>query len=578
MATGIEESVGGTHDFLHALFDGKPDGAGIQIWIRADKSITWFVNSPDTAADLSQHHAKQHDVYVGCGLSATVDDKPLRTRLKADQVAGICGTWADIDVNGGPDDKRGAAPSFDVAHELASSLLEPTVLVHSGYGLQAWWLFEEGPWIFSSVQEREQAKRIVGGFQGALRAAARRLGFTLDAVQDLSRVMRMPGTYNHKGDEPVATQLLEADGKRYGQHEIAELGQGYSVASVGSTNGHHEQLEIRHGATLDKRVKDMMRDDPDFEALWEMKRSAAPRNDKSPSGFEFKIACEAFRAGLDEQAVADVLVRWRLTIGSDDPQHGLRPDRISRTVRGAKNSVAKELEESLEEQQADDAVERLDDVRRGVEEPNEAKHLAAFNQIIGGPAIARVTQTSRDPRMAHFIVELEDGREVVLGKFDQLMYQDRFRAQYGVLTGHYPKRKEAKQWDKAIAGLLKIVIIEETQGSFANQMEEWIEDYMNQAASHDRNGACETGMPFREAGYSYLTLTGFIRYLRTSQGERVSRAELTADLNLIGFAQRSVNYVPKLDSGKRTTRSYFTDNQDPGRVGRPPKEDPGCTT
>ncbi len=553
-----------TGQFLDTLFGGKPDGAAIQIWIRALKPVTWFCNDVDGAAAIAVNAAKQFDVYVGCGIGAQCHEKPQRQRLKADEVAGISGVWADLDVNGGPDAKEGAAPSFDSALELAHSLLEPTILVSSGYGLQAWWLLED-PWLFSSTAERQQAKRIIAGYQGALRAAARRLGWGLDATQDLARVMRLPGTFNHKGESPAPVTMTKGDGPRYHLDEIGELGQGFSTQSASSSNGGGPQIEIRHGAPLDPRATMLLMEEQDFQNLWNMKPVALKgMRDKSFSGVEWELARWLTRAGLDAQAVADVLVYWRSKQEPGDPRKKLRSDRLAQTITKVRISLQHELEQEVVEKERDVALEYMEQVNTGAAPPNEPKSMAMFNKIIGGPAIARLKQFTRDPVHARFSIELEDGREVALGRFDVLANQTQFRRAYAAVTGHYPKNVKADKWDSALAALLKTAfVIDDIEDSGVGRMELMLDEYFDRCGSNDRDGACMSNLPFTDEGYMNLSLTHFVSWLRRSMGERAESADVAAQLRVLGF-ERTVLSFNRPD-GSHSTRSYFVT----GRVERP---------
>jgi hypothetical protein len=160
-------------------------------------------------------------IYIGC---ATLGSEPAAgCRGSEPDTLAIPGVWADIDTTEG---SHGVSPSgmplpgSEGATELINSLgLEPSVLVHSGGGLQAWWLFEE-PWVFTTPEEREKAKWFSGLFGATLVEHGRRMGFHVDNVSDLPRLLRPAGTVNHKqGGAPVRLLTFEPT-LMYHRHEI----------------------------------------------------------------------------------------------------------------------------------------------------------------------------------------------------------------------------------------------------------------------------------------------------------------------------------------------------------------------
>lgn len=113
--------------------------------------------------------------------------------------------------------------TIDQARELARSLgIEPTEEIHSGHGLQAWWLLRK-PWIFRDDDDRKKAADLVRRFQALLRAQANAKGWEIDSTHDLPRILRLPGTWNHKAADPVRVRVLQADGLRYGRGDLLAL-------------------------------------------------------------------------------------------------------------------------------------------------------------------------------------------------------------------------------------------------------------------------------------------------------------------------------------------------------------------
>ena len=179
-------------DFLRLLFPDGLEGLKLALWRASDKRSFYVDKVEEVARFEGAENVYFSPALITCEAAERLG--PHR-RPRARDGAAIPGVWVDIDVNGGPKAKRGYAPDLAAAAELARSLTEPTLLVNSGFGLHAWWLFEE-PWVFGSEQEREQAARILQGFQAALRRVAEQRGFRLDATHDLARLMRPPGTLN----------------------------------------------------------------------------------------------------------------------------------------------------------------------------------------------------------------------------------------------------------------------------------------------------------------------------------------------------------------------------------------------
>jgi len=149
----------------------------------------------------------------------------------ADSVA-LPGLWADLDYAGpghrhDPDRHGGLLlpPDAESAAKVvgAAGLPDPTVWLHSGGGLYAWWLLSS-PIDVSGEESRTRWGGVSQLWQEVLAAGARSLGWHYGTgVGDLSRVLRLPGTINRKiPDDPQECRLLSdvSQGVRF---EPAEL-------------------------------------------------------------------------------------------------------------------------------------------------------------------------------------------------------------------------------------------------------------------------------------------------------------------------------------------------------------------
>lgn len=198
-----------TH-FLRALYGDNAPGwcpvfllpARVAHWIRA----TDLERIADTGLQAAN---RGQNVYVPVGLQA---ERMETGRGTAATVCALAGLWADIDYQSPAHKTANLPPTESDALTLLAELpLEPTALVHSGHGLQAWWLFRE-PWTFDSDAERLAAAELSERWQATIHSIAARHGWAVDATADLARVLRLPGTVNRKeGCEPVPVRLLSLD-------------------------------------------------------------------------------------------------------------------------------------------------------------------------------------------------------------------------------------------------------------------------------------------------------------------------------------------------------------------------------
>lgn len=124
----------------------------------------------------------------------------------------IPGAWIDIDTLEGVHKKQNLPTKAEALALLDSLRLKPTLIVDSGGGLHPYWLTRE-PWIFGTEQERQSAHDLLDGFERVISARFRERGWHLDTVADLARILRVPGTINHKGT-PVPVRILSLDDSR----------------------------------------------------------------------------------------------------------------------------------------------------------------------------------------------------------------------------------------------------------------------------------------------------------------------------------------------------------------------------
>ena len=123
-----------------------------------------------------------------------------------ENIAEIVGIHSDTDF------KNVAIPPAEIVALLKNLRCLPTIIVSSGHGLHCYWLFQEpiGTELGTDITNRIITARI--------KLAAILAG---DAVQDLPRLMRLPGSHNSRGGDFIAVTVehLDAD-RRYNLEQM----------------------------------------------------------------------------------------------------------------------------------------------------------------------------------------------------------------------------------------------------------------------------------------------------------------------------------------------------------------------
>ncbi len=213
-------------EWLERLYGQSPGYFGITPFAGGRPQRTrWFKTSELDAADktikaTSERH--KADLYLSVGTH----EAPQKTRGGEATIISIPGLWADIDIGefGHKPASSGLPnpPTEEAALSIVEGMPEPSMLLHSGGGLQAFWLFDE-PWMFEGPEDKARAKQAVQGWGNLLALKGRERGFHVDKVADLARILRTPGSVNHKEGQTRPIQIRWVDKPRF-TRAITELG------------------------------------------------------------------------------------------------------------------------------------------------------------------------------------------------------------------------------------------------------------------------------------------------------------------------------------------------------------------
>jgi hypothetical protein len=227
------DDVAAIREHLRALY-GYDNGGDAPGWLslfaakgRGDQRATLCTAfaGDDLFGDLPDHIAARAvagwDIYAGVCLQQ--DDPGLGRRGSADTALAMPSAFMDIDV-AGPNHVQANLPAMtnEALDFVAALPLKPTLIVHSGGGLQAHWCFDMLE-VIENDDDRELAKQLSREFQEFIIAKGRDMGWRLDATHDLARVLRIAGTLNWKSSPPTPVRILSLSDVRYAPADLRPM-------------------------------------------------------------------------------------------------------------------------------------------------------------------------------------------------------------------------------------------------------------------------------------------------------------------------------------------------------------------
>ena len=176
----VEEAI----RFLRTWFDGCGGLVELRAIQGKKKNVERRFFPVDQPEEIAEWAAGLQDWDVYYGVCTRKDD----SSGKETNLRDMPGLWLDFDF------KEFAAGEIEVMDILDVFKYPPGLLVHSGGGIHPYWKFER------SVPPTLKMK-------GQLKGLCRHLGAD-PAATDLSRIMRLPGTMNHKPQYGIPLQVV----------------------------------------------------------------------------------------------------------------------------------------------------------------------------------------------------------------------------------------------------------------------------------------------------------------------------------------------------------------------------------
>jgi hypothetical protein len=106
--------------------------------------------------------------------------------------------WADIDIADAAHKNKTLPHTREEAWKIMEKIrYTPDIVVNSGHGFHCYWLFKE-PIQIKDADSRLVAANLLHDWMEHLKQISSSLGWEIDSVCDMARVLRVPGTFNHK--------------------------------------------------------------------------------------------------------------------------------------------------------------------------------------------------------------------------------------------------------------------------------------------------------------------------------------------------------------------------------------------
>jgi len=519
--------------FLEELYPDKPDDAFILLW--KNKKSTWFTDITKAADHINK---TKEDIYYGVGLSPK--NFGSNKRCKANKISGIPGFYADIDIGKGS--KEYPPTTKDAMSLVSGDEFKPTMVVSSGNGLHAYWLFKE-LWMFENDEERKQAADLNRRINYLIKKRATKQGWNVDNVSDLARILRPVGSINcKKKSKPVA--IITNNGPRYSDTDYFEKFlpnideydiQPQHEISAKELSKIEKIINLKITAEPPQANLDMLLEaDPYFKALWQKSKDA--KKDTSTSGFHMSLANLAAKASWGNQEITNLLIAWNRRHGIDLKKLMSRPDYIAATIaRARKNASGFLAEQYADELDALSGTEYQD----ALEEANKKKALELISHHLGFKTFEIIKYVQE--KKSKYVMKSAKGSITFIGP-EELSMKSKFEQRILASTNKAISlsRKNFEVVKSTYEYIIKNVIVSK-ESSVKSRMKAWIIEYLDGKPHLDQHESVIGNKPFVHNKQWFIYHTSFKEWTFRTRHDREGIDKTEFDLKRVGAEERQFN-------------------------------------
>jgi hypothetical protein len=478
--------------------------------------------------------------------------------LKKNQT--ISGFYMDIDIKSNVHKNKNLPANVDEAVNLVRhNGFDPTIIVHTGNGIHVHWIFKE-PVMFKDDVHRSQMEETNRRIQETIKIKAAKSNWALDSTFDLTRVLRVPGTYNRKNGGKLETKIVYKQDSQFSDNtDFDEFIVGTEqIQQTSSAPSAAEQKIILKNIVLDANAEppadklDWLCDiDVKFKASWQNNRDpkSFKKGKATPSEYALSLASIAVQAKWTDQEIANLIIAWNRRHGHD-MQKAMRGDYIARTLAVAKKDVDEQFKadyvKNIEPTEGTEFHEQLDP---------EGEKTKKFLSTELGMKIFRLIKYVREKHP--YYVMFTDKGQIHFRNESQLFVYRNFRLTILAQINHAVSILPRK-WDGIVRKLLIIMEEEAVSESYvAGRMKEWVNAYLENKNQYNMDQTAGNREPFVHKGHWYIYQHPFSTwcYHHRSHLEGVEKTQL--DLLLVGAKEIAVNPKDSNTKSGRTTRRAF---------------------
>ncbi len=577
--------------FLDALFGNKPDGTYINIWTLPQKRSNFFSSLKNAKQYIQKTKSLEMDLYISCGIF----DKSLGKFQRGEKkdIIGLPALYMDIDVaDKDAHEKQYLPPTIDAAVSLVHGHgIDPSIIVNTGHGIHTWWVFKE-PLITDDPNQIYELELVNARLQATIQQRAEKQGWKLDSTYDVTRVMRIPGTYNRKiADKPKQVKIIYQTDVRYADTEDfegfilseSEYYKGSSV-TVAEKEVITENLVLNSNAQVDQEKFDALAAvEPRFFRSWSANRPDLRKH--SASELALSISSFAAAAGWTDQEIANLIIAFyrkhlsnkKLVRNGKGPtmKKALRPDFIAATIAKARSNKSKEFIKDYEE----NVLPSIGTKYNKQIDP-DGKKIREFIRSKIGLDIVTIIKYKQEEGASYEMKVIHDNdikkinfpdtkSYATFSKFRECVYNE--ISKWIILRPMKNKGVKA-QWDEIFMHFRFLEVVREIGDyTVVHRMRSWIADYLEGKAHLTPGESLRMSEPFIKDGHWHIYAQPFRQwaYSRRGQVEGVSKTEL--DLTKIKCKRVRYNIpYPDNPSKRKPIRPWRI----PKKVIKPSKTDP----